>query len=49
MSRLPIGGKGYAVTDEAVENSASETLWCSPHVAPESSDQHDLFASTEAA
>jgi len=22
--------KGYALTDEAVENSASETLWCSP-------------------
>jgi DNA adenine methylase len=29
--------KGYAMTDEATENSASETLWCSPHcvaVAP---------------
>ena len=23
--------KGYALTDEAVENSASETLWCSPN------------------
>ena len=27
--------KGYALTDEAVENSASETLWCSPHCVPE--------------
>jgi DNA adenine methylase len=23
--------KGYAVTDDAVKNSASETVWCSPH------------------
>jgi site-specific DNA-adenine methylase len=35
--------KGYAVTDEAVENSASETLWCSPHCAPESAVQESLF------
>ena len=28
--------KGYALTDEAIENSASETLWCSPQcVRPE--------------
>ena len=26
--------KGYALTDEAVANSASETLWCSPHCVP---------------
>jgi site-specific DNA-adenine methylase len=26
--------KGYAVTDEAVANSASETIWCSPHCVP---------------
>jgi DNA adenine methylase len=26
--------KGYALTDEAVENSGSETLWCSPHCVP---------------
>ena len=26
--------KGYALTDEAVANSASETLWCSPHCMP---------------
>ena len=26
--------KGYAMTDEAVSNSASETLWCSPHCVP---------------
>ena len=40
--------KGYAVTDEAVENSASETLWCSPHCVPEQVDQLGLFE-TEAA
>jgi site-specific DNA-adenine methylase len=33
--------KGYASTDEAVENSASETLWCSPHCVPER--QESLF------
>lgn len=27
--------KGYALTDVARENSASETLWCSPHCLPE--------------
>lgn len=37
--------KGYALTDEAVENSGSETLWCSPHcVQPVESDQFGLFA-----
>lgn len=36
--------KGYAMTDEAVENSASETLWCSPHCIPETTDQFGLFA-----
>ena len=35
--------KGYATTDEAVENSASETVWCSPHCVPESIEQPDLF------
>lgn len=36
--------KGYAVTDEAVSNSASETLWCSPScVAGGSADQTGLF------
>ena len=35
--------KGYAVTDEAVENSASETLWCSPHCVPERAVQEALF------
>ena len=35
--------KGYAVTDEAVENSASETLWCSPHCVPERAVQDALF------
>ena len=27
--------KGYALTEEAVENSASETLWCSPYCVSE--------------
>jgi len=35
--------KGYARTDEAVENSASETLWCSPHCVPERQKQDALF------
>jgi site-specific DNA-adenine methylase len=35
--------KGYASTDEAVENSASETLWCSPHCVPERQKQEALF------
>ena len=35
--------KGYARTDEAVENSASETLWCSPHCVPERQKQEALF------
>ena len=40
--------KGYALTDEAVENSASETLWCSPHCAPEVPVMADLFAQEDA-
>jgi DNA adenine methylase len=35
--------KGYAITDEAVENSASETLWCSHHCVPERQKQEALF------
>ena len=35
--------KGYAVTDESVENSASETLWCSPGCVPEQKAQFDIF------
>jgi DNA adenine methylase len=35
--------KGYAITEDAVENSASETLWCSPHCAPEVNVQEMLF------
>lgn len=36
--------KGYALTDEAVANSASETIWCSPHCVPERAVIQDLFA-----
>lgn len=38
--------KGYALSDEAVENSASETLWCSPHCVPEVKTM-DLFGEVE--
>jgi len=36
--------KGYAITDDAVENSASETLWCSPHCIRSSAGNHELFS-----
>ena len=36
--------KGYALTDEAVANSASETVWCSPHCVAPVVAQNDLFA-----
>ena len=35
--------KGYAVTDEAIQNSADETIWCSPHCAAQHIDQPSLF------
>ena len=35
--------KGYALTDEAIENSASETIWCSPNCQPEVNVTNDLF------
>ena len=41
--------KGYAMTDEAIENTASETIWCSPHCVPETAAMGDLFAEMEAA
>lgn len=43
--RTWVARKGYATTDEAVENSASETIWCSPHCIPENpSGTLDLFS-----
>jgi hypothetical protein len=36
--------KGYAVTDEAVANAASETLWCSPACVPLVKPQVEMFA-----
>jgi DNA adenine methylase len=39
--------KGYAVTDEAVKNSASETIWCSPYCMAEIGVNMDLFSSAE--
>lgn len=35
--------KGYALTAEAVENTASETVWCSPHCVQVDEAQADLF------
>ena len=35
--------KGYALTDDAVQNSKDETLWCSPHCVPEEKTV-DLFS-----
>lgn len=35
--------KGYALTTEARENSASETVWCSPHCLAASNTQGGLF------
>jgi len=42
-SRQWTARKGYALTDEAVENSASETIWCSPHCMAERGVVADLF------
>lgn len=36
--------KGYALTDEAVANSASETVWCSPNCVAPVVAQSSLFA-----
>ena len=35
--------KGYAMADEAIENSASETIWCSPHCVKQQPVIGDLF------
>ena len=40
--------KGYALADEAIENSASETLWCSPHCIAEVASQASIFDQAEA-
>jgi len=36
--------KGYALSEEAVANAASETVWCSPACVPEVGVQAGLFA-----
>lgn len=36
-------GKGYALTDEAKENSSSETVWASPHCLSATNTQDALF------
>jgi len=44
-TRKWLARKGYALTDEAVANSAGETLWCSPHcISPVEVGNFDLFA-----
>lgn len=43
-TRTWIARKGYAATDEAVQNSKDETLWCSPHCVPEMAIQDSLFS-----
>ena len=40
--------KGYAATEEAVANSASETVWCSPRCVAEAGMNGDLFAEAAA-
>ena len=37
--------KGYALTEEAVNNSSSETLWCSPHCVQSAPSIEDMFPS----
>lgn len=39
--------KGYAISDKAVENSASETLWCSPACVGYGTEQISLFEVAE--
>lgn len=43
-TRAWLSRNGYARTEEAVANRQSETLWCSPHCAPERGVVQDLFA-----
>ncbi len=40
--------KGYAVSEEAVANAASETVWCSPACVPETGKQMDLLGACDA-
>ena len=42
-TRTWLARKGYALSDEAIANSASETLWCSPHCIPEINLQRSLY------
>ena len=39
--------QGYARTNEARKNYASETLWCSPHCVPEAYKQVGIFEVTQ--
>ena len=36
-------GGGYALTEDAIANAKSETLWCNPHCVPERGVVQDLF------
>ena len=43
-TRTWTASKGYALTDEATQNTQDETLWCSPHCVPQVGAMADLFA-----
>jgi hypothetical protein len=42
-TRIWTARKGYAMTDEAIENSGGETLWCNAQCMPEINVTEDLF------
>ncbi len=44
-TRTWLARKGYALSDEAVQNSKDETMWCSPHCMPVvETGNYSLFA-----
>ena len=42
--RMAGNSVSYALSDEAIQNSKDETLWCSPHCVPQVGQVLDLFA-----
>lgn len=44
VSRKWQARKGYALSDEAIQNTKDETLWCSPHCVPQVGAMVDLFS-----
>ena len=43
-TRIWTARKGYALTDDAVQNSKDETLWCSQHCVSETKINMELFS-----